>query len=75
MTRTHLRERSCTSYRANFPLLTADEVAVVLEAFDRPPGAIWPTQPGREAEPYTFRGLPGPRAEGFSGQLPEGLFE
>jgi NAD(P)-dependent dehydrogenase (short-subunit alcohol dehydrogenase family) len=60
----------------NFPLLTADEVAaVVLSAFDGPPGAVWPIQPGREAEPYAFRGVPGPRAEGFAGQLPEGLFE
>lgn len=60
----------------NFPLLTADEVApVVLSAFDGPAGAIWPIQPGRPSEPYTFRGVPGPRAEGFTGDLPEGLFE
>lgn len=60
----------------NFPLLTADEVAAVaLAAFDGPPGAIWPIQPGREAEPYAFRGVPGPRAEGFTGQFPEGLFQ
>jgi NAD(P)-dependent dehydrogenase (short-subunit alcohol dehydrogenase family) len=63
-------------HAANFPLLTADEVAaVVLEAFEGPPGAIWPIQPGRASEPYKFRGLPGPRAEGFTGALPEGLFE
>ena len=61
---------------ANFPLLTADEVAaVVLKAFDGPAGAVWPIQPGRESEPYAFRGVPGPRAEGFTGQLPKGLFE
>jgi NAD(P)-dependent dehydrogenase (short-subunit alcohol dehydrogenase family) len=61
---------------ANFPLLTADEVAaVVLKAFDGPAGAVWPIQPGRESEPYAFRGVPGPRAEGFTGELPKGLFE
>ncbi len=61
---------------AHFPLLTADEVAaVVLKAFDGPAGAVWPIQPGREAEPYAFRGVPGPRAEGFTGELPKGLFE
>ena len=47
----------------------------MLQAFDGPPGAVWPIQPGREAEPYAFRGVPGPRAEGFTGELPEGLFE
>ncbi len=61
---------------AGFPLLTADEVAaVVLKAFDGPAGAVWPIQPGRESEPYAFRGVPGPRAEGFTGELPKGLFE
>jgi NAD(P)-dependent dehydrogenase (short-subunit alcohol dehydrogenase family) len=61
---------------AGFPLLTADEVAaVVLEAFEGPPGAVWPIQPGRTAEPYAFRGVPGPRIEGVTGRLPEGLFE
>lgn len=61
---------------ASFPLLTAEEVAaVVLAAFEGPAGAIWPIQPGRQSEPYAFRGVPGPRAEGFTGQLPEGLFE
>jgi NAD(P)-dependent dehydrogenase (short-subunit alcohol dehydrogenase family) len=61
---------------AGFPLLTAGEVAaVVLAAFEGPPGAVWPIQPGRAAEPYGFRGVPGPRVEGVTGQLPEGLFE
>jgi NAD(P)-dependent dehydrogenase (short-subunit alcohol dehydrogenase family) len=61
---------------ANFPLLSADEVAaVVLQAFDGPAGAVWPIQPGRASEPYAFRGVPGPRAEGFTGELPKGLFE
>jgi NAD(P)-dependent dehydrogenase (short-subunit alcohol dehydrogenase family) len=62
--------------QANFPLLTADEIAaVVLQAFEGPAGAVWPIQPGRPSEPYGFRGVPGPRAEGFTGQLPQGLFE
>ncbi len=62
---------------ANFPLLTAEQVAdVILAAADGPAGAIWPIQPGREAEPYRFRGVPGPRAEGFTGgQPPKGIFE
>ncbi len=69
--------RELDKFRAvNFPLLTADEVAaVVLSAFAGPPGSVWPIQPGREAEPYAFRGVPGPRSEGFEGQFPEGLFE
>jgi NAD(P)-dependent dehydrogenase (short-subunit alcohol dehydrogenase family) len=60
----------------DFPLLTADDVAqVVLQAADGPSGAVWPIQPGRASEPYAFRGVPGPRAEGYAGQFPEGLFE
>jgi NAD(P)-dependent dehydrogenase (short-subunit alcohol dehydrogenase family) len=59
----------------DFPLLTPDDVAaVVLQAADGPAGAVWPIQPGRESEPYAFRGVPGPRAPGYTGQFPEGLF-
>jgi NAD(P)-dependent dehydrogenase (short-subunit alcohol dehydrogenase family) len=60
----------------DFPLLTADDVAsVVLQAADGPPAAVWPIQPGRSSEPYAFRGVPGPRGPGYTGQFPEGLFE
>ena len=59
----------------DFPLLTAADVAaVVLQAADGPPGAVWPIQPGRTSEPYGFRGVPGPRAPGYNGHFPEGLF-
>jgi NAD(P)-dependent dehydrogenase (short-subunit alcohol dehydrogenase family) len=56
---------------SGFPLLTAAEVAaVVLEAMDGPPGSVWPIQPGRDAEPYRFRGVPGPRVQGKEGLAP-----
>jgi NAD(P)-dependent dehydrogenase (short-subunit alcohol dehydrogenase family) len=56
---------------AGFPLLTAEEVAdVVLTAAEGEPGTVWPIQPGRQAEPYRFRGVPGPRVEGRQGIAP-----
>lgn len=56
---------------AGFPLLTAEEVAdVVLQARDGEPGSVWPIQPGRTAEPYRFRGVPGPRSAGREGVAP-----
>jgi NAD(P)-dependent dehydrogenase (short-subunit alcohol dehydrogenase family) len=56
---------------SGFPLLTAEEVAdVVLQAMDGEPGAVWPIQPGRTAEPYRFRGVPGPRVVGKEGIAP-----
>ena len=50
----------------DFPLLTADDVADALEAvLDRAePGECWFVQPGREAAPYGFRGVPGPKGAG-----------
>ncbi len=55
------------AYRERFtqvglPLLEADDVAAaVLEAAgSRESGQAWVCQPGRPAEPYRFRGVPGP---------------
>jgi NAD(P)-dependent dehydrogenase (short-subunit alcohol dehydrogenase family) len=56
---------------SGFPLLSAEEVAdVVLQAAEGEPGAVWPIQPGRQAEPYRFRGVPGPRVVGKEGIAP-----
>jgi NAD(P)-dependent dehydrogenase (short-subunit alcohol dehydrogenase family) len=57
---------------AGFPLLTADEVAEVVFGIITADetGQAWPIQPGREPEPYRFRGVPGPRAAGHEGQAP-----
>ncbi len=56
---------------SGFPLLTAAEVAeVVLAAMEGPAGSVWPIQPGRTAEPYRFRGVPGPRVQGKEGLAP-----
>ena len=47
---------------AGFPLLTAQEVADGFEALlvAAEPGEVWFVQPGRPAQPYRFRGVPGP---------------
>jgi NAD(P)-dependent dehydrogenase (short-subunit alcohol dehydrogenase family) len=48
---------------ADFPLLTAEDVAAAIEAvIERGgPGECWFVQPGREPGPYGFRGVPGPK--------------
>jgi NAD(P)-dependent dehydrogenase (short-subunit alcohol dehydrogenase family) len=48
---------------AGFPLLNADDVAAAIEEVlaDGQPGECWFVQPGRPAERYTFRGVPGPK--------------
>jgi NAD(P)-dependent dehydrogenase (short-subunit alcohol dehydrogenase family) len=57
---------------AGFPLLTADEVAdaVLTAARTEGNGEAWIVQPGREPEPYRFRGIPGPRVPGAEGVAP-----
>jgi NAD(P)-dependent dehydrogenase (short-subunit alcohol dehydrogenase family) len=57
---------------AGFPLLSADEVAeAVLAAVESGgTGEAWICQPGREPQPYRFRGVPGPRVPGAEGRLP-----
>jgi NAD(P)-dependent dehydrogenase (short-subunit alcohol dehydrogenase family) len=57
---------------AGFPLLGAGEVAdAVLEAARSDgTGEAWVIQPGREPEPYRFRGIPGPRVPGAEGVAP-----
>ncbi len=46
------------------PLLEADDVAAAVErmAAEATPGSCWIVQPGREALPYEFRGVPSPGA-------------
>jgi len=57
---------------AGFPLLHPDDVAeaVVLAARSEGTGEAWIVQPGREPEPYRFRGIPGPRVPGAEGVAP-----
>jgi NAD(P)-dependent dehydrogenase (short-subunit alcohol dehydrogenase family) len=57
---------------AGFPLLHPDDVAeaVVLAARSKGSGEAWIVQPGREPEPYRFRGIPGPRVPGAEGVAP-----
>ena len=55
----------------DFPLLTSEEVADGFEALlaGAEPGQVWFVQPGRPAQPYRFRGVPGPA----TGQAPPNL--
>jgi NAD(P)-dependent dehydrogenase (short-subunit alcohol dehydrogenase family) len=57
---------------ADFPLLRAEDVAeaVLRAARGEGTGEAWIVQPGREPEPYRFRGIPGPRSEGREGIAP-----
>jgi NAD(P)-dependent dehydrogenase (short-subunit alcohol dehydrogenase family) len=57
---------------AGFPLLRAEEVAdaVLLAARSEGTGEAWIVQPGRQPEPYRFRGIPGPRVPGAEGLAP-----
>ena len=52
-------------HAAGYPLLTPDHVAaaVVAAATSGRSGEAWVVQPGREPQPYAFRGVPGPRHE------------
>jgi NAD(P)-dependent dehydrogenase (short-subunit alcohol dehydrogenase family) len=57
---------------AGFPLLAPESVAdaVVRAARSEGTGEAWVVQPGRDPEPYRFRGIPGPRAPGAEGVAP-----
>jgi NAD(P)-dependent dehydrogenase (short-subunit alcohol dehydrogenase family) len=57
---------------AEFPLLEAEDVAdaVLRAALSEGTGEAWIVQPGREPEPYRFRGIPGPRVAGKEGVAP-----
>ena len=57
---------------AGFPLLQPEDVAdaVLLAARSESTGEAWVVQPGRDSEPYRFRGIPGPRVAGAEGVAP-----
>ncbi|MFN2465547.1 MAG: SDR family NAD(P)-dependent oxidoreductase [Candidatus Dormibacteria bacterium] len=53
----------------DFPLLDAEDIAkaVVTAIESGGTGLCYPVQPGREAEPYRFAGIPGPKLAGTEG--------
>jgi NAD(P)-dependent dehydrogenase (short-subunit alcohol dehydrogenase family) len=57
---------------AGFPLLSPEEVAdaVLGTAEGGGTGEAWVVQPGRDPEPYRFRGVPGARVAGAEGVRP-----
>lgn len=57
---------------AGFPMLRAEDIAeaVVRAVTSGGTGQCWAIQPGREALPYEFRGVPGPRTPGAEGRVP-----
>jgi NAD(P)-dependent dehydrogenase (short-subunit alcohol dehydrogenase family) len=57
---------------AGFPLLQAEEVAeaVMRAARSEATGEAWIVQPGRDPEPYRFRGIPGARKPEAGGVAP-----
>jgi NAD(P)-dependent dehydrogenase (short-subunit alcohol dehydrogenase family) len=57
---------------ADFPLMPAEQIAdaVVTIVTSGRTGECWVCQPGRDAEPYTFHGVPGPRTKGAEGRRP-----
>jgi NAD(P)-dependent dehydrogenase (short-subunit alcohol dehydrogenase family) len=58
-----LREGRARFVDAGFPLLQPAEVAqaVLTAARSGGTGQVWIVQPGREAEPFRFPSIPGPR--------------
>jgi NAD(P)-dependent dehydrogenase (short-subunit alcohol dehydrogenase family) len=60
---------------AGFPLLEPEDVAEAVwrAAMSEATGEAWVVQPGRDPEPYRFRGIPGPRVEGREGIAPPPL--
>jgi NAD(P)-dependent dehydrogenase (short-subunit alcohol dehydrogenase family) len=57
---------------ADFPLLRPEDVAdaVLAAARSEKTGEAWVVQPGREPEPYRFRGIPGARRASTEGVAP-----
>lgn len=62
---------------AGFPLMPASQIAdaVFQIVTTGRTGECWICQPGRDAEPYRFHEVPGPRAAGALGKVPPGVRE
>ena len=58
--------------KADFPLMPAEQIAEAVLAIVTTgrTGECWVCQPGRDAEPYRFHDVPGPRARGAAGRRP-----
>jgi NAD(P)-dependent dehydrogenase (short-subunit alcohol dehydrogenase family) len=57
---------------AGFPILAPEDIAEAVAAIlaSDGTGEAWVVQPGREPEPFRFRGVPGPRTPGAEGLRP-----
>src|SRR5574341_2465545 len=57
---------------AGFPVMPASQIAeaVLTIVTTGRTGECWVCQPGRDAEPYEFHNVPGPRTEGDQGKVP-----
>lgn len=57
---------------AKFPLMAAEQIAETVFTIITTgrTGECWVCQPGRDAEPYRFHDVPGPRASGAEGRRP-----
>ncbi len=62
---------------AGFPLMPPTQIAeaVLRIVTAGRTGECWVCQPGRDAEPYEFHRVPGPRTEGARGQVPPDVRE
>lgn len=58
--------------KADFPIMPASQIAdaVFRLATSDVTGQCWVCQPGRDAEPYAFHQVPGPRTESARGRVP-----
>jgi NAD(P)-dependent dehydrogenase (short-subunit alcohol dehydrogenase family) len=60
---------------AGFPIIPAPQIAEAVATIiaSGRTGECWVCQPGREAMPYRFRQVPGPRTEGDRGKVPPNI--
>jgi NAD(P)-dependent dehydrogenase (short-subunit alcohol dehydrogenase family) len=60
---------------ANFPIMPPSQIADAVFGLvtSGVTGQCWVCQPGRDAVPYEFRDVPGPRTERAQGRRPPGL--
>lgn len=79
MTDTNILDERAKAFlaAADFPLMPPEQIAhaVLTIVTGGGTGECWVCQPGRDAEPYHFHEVPGPRAQGARGRRPPAAFD